>query len=388
VPTRPTPVPVTLPPEALTDEESWDDLVSGSLSSPAPPPPSSGDAEIFDRDTAIPRSPIPDLALELDLSSIPVGPPSPDDPFAAIFSRDAPLQTRTEPSPARATKQEPPAPAPQRPPAEAQTPNAPAAPTAMPRGRQSQDSAYARTAPAPRPVREFERAPTEPPDPEPKPRKRPASDRTRTIPEPMVERYLAKTNQSSLPAPPPPPPLPTSRPSKSRDDLELEFDLVAGSSPLDLVDTYQDTSATASGEASAKSEKKRPPSVRGDSTNAGDMQDRYAVGDFTGALVIAESLLEQNPENEDAKRYAQSCREVLTQMYAARIGPMEQLATVAVPPEQITWLSLDHRAGFLLSLIDGTLSIEEILDVSGMSRLDALRIMYTLVQQNVITLRQ
>jgi hypothetical protein len=75
-------------------------------------------------------------------------------------------------------------------------------------------------------------------------------------------------------------------------------------------------------------------------------------------------------------------------MYAARIGPMDQVASVAVPPEQITWLSLDHRAGFLLSLIDGTLTIEELLDVSGMSRLDALRIMYTLVQQNVITLRQ
>jgi hypothetical protein len=117
-----------------------------------------------------------------------------------------------------------------------------------------------------------------------------------------------------------------------------------------------------------------------------DMQDRYAVGDFTGALVVAESILDMQPDDEDAKRYAQSCREVLTQMYAARIGPMDQVAVVAVPPEQITWLSLDHRAGFLLSLVDGVSSIEEILDISGMSRLDALRIMYTLVQQNVITL--
>ena len=73
-------------------------------------------------------------------------------------------------------------------------------------------------------------------------------------------------------------------------------------------------------------------------------------------------------------------------MYAARIGPMDQVAVVAVPPDQITWLSLDHRAGFLLSLVDGVSSIEEILDVSGMTRLDALRIMYTLYQQNVITL--
>ena len=116
------------------------------------------------------------------------------------------------------------------------------------------------------------------------------------------------------------------------------------------------------------------------------MQDRYAVGDFTGALIVAESILDAEPDNEDAKRYAHSCREVLTQMYAARLGPMDQVRRSSYRPTRITWLSLDHRAGFLLSLVDGVSNIEEILDVSGMSRLDALRIMYTLAQQNVISL--
>ncbi|MCA9647452.1 MAG: hypothetical protein KC492_42470, partial [Myxococcales bacterium] len=108
--------------------------------------------------------------------------------------------------------------------------------------------------------------------------------------------------------------------------------------------------------------------------------------DFTGALVIAESILESDPDHADARRYADSCREVLTQMYAARLGQLDQVVAVAVPPDQIRWLSLDHRAGFLLSLVDGMTSIEEILDVSGMTRLDALRIMFTLVQQRVIAL--
>ena len=381
MPNRPTPVPVTLPPEAVTDEESWDELVSGSLSSPAPPPPSSGDSEIFDRDTAIPKTPAPNLALELDLSSIPVNAP-PSDPFASIFGRDEHVQPRTQPSPARAAKPPPP-PEPALPLAEQSTPNASKATIPRRRAPDAPDAPFALTAPAPRPVRDFERAPTEPPEAQAKPTKKPAFDGRSTVPEPGVERYLAKTSRPA----PPLAPLPTSRPPVSRDDLGLEFDLAPGSSPLDLVDTYRHSAATSSGDESAKSEKKRPPSVRGENATADDMQDRYAVGDFTGALVIAESLLDQDPENEDAKRYAQSCREVLTQMYAARIGPMDQIASVAVPPDQITWLSLDHRAGFLLSLIDGTLSIEEILDVSGMSRLDALRIMYTLVQQNVITLR-
>jgi len=202
------------------------------------------------------------------------------------------------------------------------------------------------------------------------------SDRKRTVPEPMVERSIARVESVS----------PRTASERRIPVLEPPDPLDEMSSPLGMVEAYRVT---------AHSDPQIPVGQRGERSNVGseapgttvpDMQDRYAVGDFTGALVVAESLLDTNPEDEDAKRYAQSCREVLTQMYAARIGPMDQVAVVAVPPDQITWLSLDHRAGFLLSLVDGVSSIEEILDISGMTRLDALRIMYTLVQQNVLTL--
>lgn len=121
-------------------------------------------------------------------------------------------------------------------------------------------------------------------------------------------------------------------------------------------------------------------------TEIGAMKDRYAMGDFTGALVVAEALLEQNADDIDAQRYAQSCRDVLTQMYSARLGALTQRVRVAVPSDQIRWLSLDHRAGFVLSLIDGSSTVEELLDISGMNRLDALRILYTLFDQRVIAL--
>ncbi|MEO6601992.1 MAG: hypothetical protein ABIQ16_19085 [Polyangiaceae bacterium] len=118
----------------------------------------------------------------------------------------------------------------------------------------------------------------------------------------------------------------------------------------------------------------------------GDMKDRYAMGDFSGALVIAEGILESNPDDLEAPRYMQSCRDVLTQMYSARLGSLDQLVAVAVPGDQIRWLTLDHRAGFLLSLIDGGSTVDQILDISGMTRLDALRIMYQLLDQRVISL--
>jgi hypothetical protein len=115
-----------------------------------------------------------------------------------------------------------------------------------------------------------------------------------------------------------------------------------------------------------------------------DLRDRYAVGDFTGANEIAESILAEQPNNAEALRFRESCRDVLSQMYTARLGPSSGIPRLAIPAAELQWLSLDHRTGFLLSCVDGRSTIEEILDVSGMPALDALRILYTLLQQQII----
>ena len=51
------------------------------------------------------------------------------------------------------------------------------------------------------------------------------------------------------------------------------------------------------------------------------MQECYAVGDFSRALSIAEEILARTPDDVVVRKCAQNCREVLTQMFAARIGP-------------------------------------------------------------------
>ena len=117
-----------------------------------------------------------------------------------------------------------------------------------------------------------------------------------------------------------------------------------------------------------------------------ELEDAYAVGDYTRALQIAEQLLARSPDDLSARRYAQNCRDVLTQMFAARLGPLDQVITMVVRPEEVQWLSLDHRAGFLLSLVDGQSTVDEILDISGMTRLDALKILHDLAEQQVVKL--
>jgi hypothetical protein len=118
------------------------------------------------------------------------------------------------------------------------------------------------------------------------------------------------------------------------------------------------------------------------------MKDRYATGDFSGALIVAEGILASNPRHEEAIRCQVRCTEVLSQMYLARLGSLAQVVRVALSGDQIRWLSLDHRAGFLLSLVDGESSIETLLDISGMPRLEALRILFGLLDQRVIALSE
>jgi hypothetical protein len=130
------------------------------------------------------------------------------------------------------------------------------------------------------------------------------------------------------------------------------------------------------------------PAQPSNKTPAGpkEMQECYAVGDFSRALSIAEDILARTPDDAAARRCAQNCRDVLTQMFAARIGPLDQVITIAVSPDEIQWLALDHRAGFLLSLVDGQSTVDEILDISGMTRLDALKIIFDLTERQVVRL--
>jgi hypothetical protein len=118
-----------------------------------------------------------------------------------------------------------------------------------------------------------------------------------------------------------------------------------------------------------------------------EMQERFALGDYSGALVMAESMLEENPTHVEAREYAESCRSVLQQMYTARIGPLDRVPVVDIARDQLRWLSIDHRTGFILSLVDGVSSLEMILDVCGMPPLDALRMLFELVQQRIISIR-
>jgi hypothetical protein len=111
---------------------------------------------------------------------------------------------------------------------------------------------------------------------------------------------------------------------------------------------------------------------------------RFEKGDYMGALLRAEAALEGRPDFEAAKRYAESARELLKQLYLEKLGSGGQVLRLAMAPDEIQGLTLDHRSGFLISFIDGTSTVDEILDMSGMPQLETLRLLFEMRQQGVV----
>jgi hypothetical protein len=116
----------------------------------------------------------------------------------------------------------------------------------------------------------------------------------------------------------------------------------------------------------------------------GEMEELYALDDLTGALRHAELILGRVPDHEQAKRCAANCRARLVQLYSSKIGRLDRVVVQAMGDSQLRWLGLDHRSGFLLSRVDGVCSLDELLDVCGMPRLEALKTLADLLERGAI----
>jgi hypothetical protein len=111
-----------------------------------------------------------------------------------------------------------------------------------------------------------------------------------------------------------------------------------------------------------------------------------AGGDYAGALVLVEAELEENPIDKEAVQLAEECRRLLEKTYIQRLGSLDRIPMIRIDPADIKTLAIDHRGGFLLSLVDGMSNLEMVLDISGMPRLDALRMLFGFLQDGTIAL--
>jgi hypothetical protein len=133
-----------------------------------------------------------------------------------------------------------------------------------------------------------------------------------------------------------------------------------------------------------------PPSrAAADNALADTMLERLAAGDYEGARIAADALLEYRPRDTDALDCLQIAKSELRKLYAARLGSLERVPYVAMGAEALFALqSMDFRAGFLMSRIDGLATLREIVEAHSIPSLEALRILSELYLRRVIAFEE
>jgi hypothetical protein len=113
-------------------------------------------------------------------------------------------------------------------------------------------------------------------------------------------------------------------------------------------------------------------------------RELHGLGDFSGSLELIEKILQTAPEHVEAREFLAQNEATLFAMYESKLQPLSNIPRLAIKPEEVMWLNLDHRAGFLLAQIDGTVNYENLFALSGLPRLDTARILAALLTEGVI----
>ena len=170
----------------------------------------------------------------------------------------------------------------------------------------------------------------------------------------------------------------------SKDEPDLSINPVPPFAGEDVLDEPSALSLVGMGEEESTEVESLSPEKDSRETMLKGARDLLESDDFSGALEILGKILEETPDNQEALDMRKEAEESLMAILTAKLGDMEQSPEVCMSSDEIIWLNLDNRAGFVLSLVDGNTSYEDILSLSGLERLAGMKILAQLVQDKVI----
>jgi hypothetical protein len=114
-------------------------------------------------------------------------------------------------------------------------------------------------------------------------------------------------------------------------------------------------------------------------------EDLLELDDHSGAVDLLFKAKELAPTDPRVEALRQRSERMLMSMLESKLGDLGRVPRVRLQPDDIIWLNLDHRAGFVLAQIDGSVTYEDLFSLSGMTRLDTARILAQLLDEGVIT---
>lgn len=98
-----------------------------------------------------------------------------------------------------------------------------------------------------------------------------------------------------------------------------------------------------------------------------------AAGEIDRAVAAVDLALSEDPGTPLAQKLIHRNRDTVQLVFQSFLGDLARTPQLTRPLHELASAPISPRAAFLLSRIDGMISIDEILDVSGMPRTEALR---------------
>lgn len=102
------------------------------------------------------------------------------------------------------------------------------------------------------------------------------------------------------------------------------------------------------------------------------------------AVVAVDLALSEDPNSALAQKLIHRNREAIMAVFQGYLGDLERQPVLARPLHELASAPISPRAAFLLSRVDGMMSVDEILDVSGMPRLEAYRYLCQLFLRGIL----
>jgi hypothetical protein len=156
----------------------------------------------------------------------------------------------------------------------------------------------------------------------------------------------------------------TPKNERTRHDLVLQFDpiVAAAAQIMDEVDAE-----APSGESTEDQTRRRITRLL---EKAGDWSE---AGELDKAVTAVDLALSEDPNSALAQKLITRNKDTIMSLFQAYLGDLDRTPQLAKPLHELSKEPISPRAAFLLSRIDGMLTIDELLDVSGMPRMEAYR---------------
>jgi tetratricopeptide (TPR) repeat protein len=125
-------------------------------------------------------------------------------------------------------------------------------------------------------------------------------------------------------------------------------------------------------------------SGEGDASLLADALELFRKGEVQESLELFETLARENPRRMEIQGYFELVRSHLYKYFHERVADPSRVLKVKIAPEEMMRFNLPANAGFVLSMVDGRTSVNEILALSGMDPFDAVRVVSKLLEAGIV----